>query len=53
MHVLTTRGTIDRVGENPPSLDHSGGTAVADVKEASRRWMYRGKRRHQVAKLRN
>lgn len=53
MHVLTTRGTIDRVGENPWSLDHRGDSAMVHVKEASRRWMYRGKRRHQVAKLLN
>ena len=53
MHVLRMRGTIDRVGETAPLLDCTGGTAMVHVKEASRRWMYRGKRRHQVAKLLN
>jgi F420H(2)-dependent quinone reductase len=53
MRVLVMRGKIDCIRENSLPLDQTGGTAMAHVKEASRRWMYSGKRRNRVAKLLN
>jgi F420H(2)-dependent quinone reductase len=47
MSLRVWRGTIRRVAWSNWRL------VMAQVKEASRRWMYRGKRRNQVAKLLN